>query len=346
VREDRNRLTLAALAREAGVSAPTVSKVINGRPDVSADTRRRVLAVLDRTGYKSPLQQRRTLAASPVVELVVDSVNSGYTAEVLNGVLEYAAVSGVEILLNSTGIQGPELDPEQRAQRILDQGRHGLIVVTSAFGGAPLDAFHRRGIPVVVIDPLNPPPDTVVSIGCTDWAGAKEATSHLLGLGHRRIAFLGGPETAECNQARLHGYLAALRSHGVPVQDEYVLAGEFRSGDGARQLRALLQLDQPPTAVFAASDTIALGVVAEALRQQVRIPGDLSVVGFDGIRQAEEAVPALTTVAQPLRDIGRAALRVILRQVKGEVPDSRRVELATTLVVRESTAAPQQSQVR
>lgn len=162
----------------------------------------------------------------------------------------------------------------------------------------------------------------------------------LLGLGHRRIALLGGPETVECNQDRLHGYLAALRSRGVAAQEGYVLAGEFRSDDGARRLRSLLQLDPRPTAVFAASDTIALGVVAEALRQQVRIPEDLSVVGFDGIRQTEEAVPALATVAQPLRDIGRAALRIILRQVKGEVPDSRRVELATTLVVRESTAPP------
>lgn len=338
--QNGRRLTLSAVARQAGVSVPTVSKVINGRPDVAAETRKRVLAVLEESGYRSPVQHRRSLAAVPAVEVVVDSLNSGYTAEVLAGIMDSATSGGVEVVLSGTGSDGGAPNPEQRAQRVVDQGRCGMIVVTSAFGDAPLDAFHRRGVPVVVIDPLNPPAEQVVSVGCTDWAGAKDATAHLLALGHRRIAFLGGPEAVECSQARLHGYLAALRSQGIAAEDRYVLAGEFRSDDGARRLRDLLLLDPRPTAVVAASDTIALGVIAEALRQQVRIPEELSVVGFDGIRQAEESVPALTTVAQPLRDIGRAALRIILRQVGGEVPDSRRVELATKLVVRESTAAP------
>lgn len=339
--KDQARLTLAAVAREAGVSAPTVSKVINGRRDVSAETRANVLAVLARTGYKSPLQQRRTLAEKPSVEVVLDSLNSAYSVEVLNGILECAELSGVEVLLYVSGIQGASpLNPEQRAQRIVDEGRCGMIVVTSAFGDAPLDAFHRRGIPVVVIDPLNPPSEEVVSIGATDWAGGKDATAHLLELGHRRIAYLGGPDTVECNQARLHGYLAALRSHGVPVEDQYILAGAFQADHGASGLNALFQLDVRPTAIFAANDSIALGVLAEARRQNIRIPQDLSVVGFDGTSLAAEAVPALTSVAQPLREIGRAALRIVLRQLRGEVPDSRRVELATHLVVRESTAPP------
>jgi LacI family transcriptional regulator len=341
VPEEQGKVTLAALARQSGVSPATISKVINGRSDVAAATRTRVLAVLEQSGYRSPQQQRRELAPTPSVEVVVDALDSAYTAEVLNGLLDAAAGSGVEVLLTATGIRaGAELNPEMRAQRIVDRGRYGMIVVTSAFGNASMDAFHRRGIPVVVIDPLNPPSGQVVSIGSTDWAGAKDATTHLLELGHRRIAYLGGPDAVECNQARLHGYLAALRSHGVPVEDKYVLPGMFRPDDGARRLGEVLQLDPRPTAVFAASDAIALGVVAEALRRQIRIPEDLSVVGFDGIRQAEESVPALTTVAQPLRDIGRAALRTILRQANGEVPDSRRVELATRLVVRESTAPP------
>ncbi|KQR00391.1 LacI family transcriptional regulator [Arthrobacter sp. Leaf141] len=338
--EEQSKWTLAQLAHEAGASASTVSKVINGRPDVSAATRARVLAVLDRTGYRSPVQQRRALEDVPVVEVVLDSLNSAYTAEVVTGILGYAADQGVEVLVTAIGAGGSRpLNPEQRAQRIVDQGRTGLILVTSAFGNGPLDAFHRRGVPVVVIDPLNPPPDEVVSIGSTDWTGAKDATSHLLGLGHRRIAFLSGPESMECNQARLHGYLAALRAAGVAVDGRLIIPGSFRTDDGARRLGELLRLEPRPTAVFAASDTIALGVMSEALRRQLRVPEDLSVVGFDGIRQGAESVPALTTVAQPLREIGRAALRVVLRQVKGEVPDSRRVELATRLLVRESTAA-------
>jgi LacI family transcriptional regulator len=335
------RLTLAAVAREAGVSAPTASKVINGRHDVSPETRAKVLAVLARTGYKSPLQQRRTLAEKPAVEVVIDSLDSAYNIAVLNGVMECAVESGIEVLLNLTGIQGAlPLNPEQRAQRIVDEGRCGMIVVTSAFGDAPLDAFHRRGVPVVVIDPLNPPTENVVSIGSTDWAGGKDATAHLLGLGHRRIAYLGGPDNVECNQARLHGYLAALRSHGVAAEDNYIVTGPFLADHGAQGLDSLLQLDPPPTAIFAGNDTIALGVLAEARRRNIRIPEDLSLVGFDGTSKAEESVPALTSVAQPFQEIGRAALRTVLRQLRGEVPDSRRVELATHLVVRESTAPP------
>jgi LacI family transcriptional regulator len=180
----------------------------------------------------------------------------------------------------------------------------------------------------------------VVSIGATDWAGGKDATAHLLALGHRRIAYLGGPDTVECNQARLHGYLAALRSEGVTVEDRYILSGPFTSDHGARGLNSLLHLDPRPTAIFAGNDAIALGVLAEARRLNVRVPEDMSVVGFDGTRPAQDSVPALTSVAQPLREIGRTALRIVLRQVRGEVPDSRRVELATHLVVRESSAPP------
>jgi LacI family transcriptional regulator len=152
--ESQGKLTLAAVAREAGVSTPTVSKVINGRDDVAADTRAKVLTALARTGYKSPLQNRRNASGRQMVEVVIDNLQSGYAVEVLNGVLESAAVSDIEVLLNVTGKQGAStLTPEQRAQRIVDEGRCGMIVVTSAFGDAQLDAFHRRKIPVVVIDP-------------------------------------------------------------------------------------------------------------------------------------------------------------------------------------------------
>jgi len=333
------KLTLAAIAREAGVSAPTVSKVVNGREDVAAETRAKVLTALERSGYKSPLQRKNIAWRRPVVEMVLDSLNSAYGVEVLNGVLEHAAASDVEVLLNVTGVQGASpLSPEQRAQRIIDEGRSGMIVVTSAFSSAQLEPFLRRDIPIVVIDPLNPPQGDVVSVGASNWAGGKAATTHLLGLGHRRIAFLGGPEAAECNQARLHGYMAALMAEGVQVEDSYIMSGAFRPEHGVAGMKALLQLEQRPTAIFAASDSIALGVLAEARRQQVRIPEDMSVVGFDGTYQAEESVPPLTSVSQPLQEMGRAALRFVLRQMRGDTLDSRRVELATHLVVRESTA--------
>ncbi|GAP59377.1 catabolite control protein A [Arthrobacter sp. Hiyo1] len=146
--ESSAKVTLAAIAREAGVSMPTVSKVVNGREDVAADTRAKVLTALERTGYKSPLQRKNTAGRRPVVEVVFDTLNSAYGVEVLNGVLEHAAASDVEVLLNITGQQSAsKLSLEQRAQRIVDEGRSGMIVVTSAFSSAQLDPFRRRQIP-------------------------------------------------------------------------------------------------------------------------------------------------------------------------------------------------------
>ncbi|WP_077490972.1 LacI family DNA-binding transcriptional regulator [Sinomonas mesophila] len=339
--EARAKPTLADIARITGVSAPTVSKVVNGRHDVAPETRAKVLAVLEQTGYSSPVQRRSASPGPDMVEVVFDAFTSAYNTDVLTGILESAAVQGVEIVLSVTGGGQPGAgSPERRAQRLLDEGRAGLIVVTSAFSEPQLSAFRRRKIPVVVIDPLNPPPPDLVSVGATNWAGGKAAAEHLLDLGHRRIAYLGGPEDAECNQARLHGYLSALMSRGVPVEQDWIVHGQFRTEHGVEGLRELLKRKERPTAIFAASDSIAVGVLREARRQGVRVPDELSLVGFDGTAQAEDAVPALTSVSQPLQEMGRAALRAVLRQARGEELDSHRVELATQLVVRESTSAP------
>jgi LacI family transcriptional regulator len=339
--ERPQKATLAAVAVQAGVSTPTVSKVVNGREDVAPETRARILRALEQAGYQSPVQRRTATRTGTVIEVVVDVLTSAYTSEVLAGVLNFAAAEDVEVMVSVTGPAAPAAQSaERRAQRMVDEGRAGMIVVTSAFSEAQLHAFRRRHIPVVVIDPLNPPPPDVVSVGATNWAGGKAATEHLLELGHRRIAYIGGIERAECNQARLHGYMAALMAKGVPVEERYILSGPFRSENGVAGMKTLLQLEERPTAIFAASDSIALGVLAEARRQKIRIPEDISVVGFDGTYQAEESVPPLTSVSQPLQEMGRAALRFVLRQMRGDAVDSRRVELATHLVVRESTAPP------
>ncbi|MFF1882212.1 LacI family DNA-binding transcriptional regulator [Pseudarthrobacter sp. NPDC058196] len=340
--QGRAKPTLATVATQAGVSTPTVSKVVNGREDVAPETRARILRALEQAGYQSPVQRRTATRAGTVIEVVVDVLTSAYTSEVLAGVLNFAASENVEVMLSVTGPTAPSAQSaDRRAQRLVDEGRAGMIVVTSAFSEAQLPAFRRRHIPVVVIDPLNPPPADVVSIGATNWAGGKAATEHLLELGHRRIAYIGGTERAECNQARLHGYMAALTAHGVPVDPQYIVAGgRFRRDSGVAGLKALLRLENRPTAIFAGSDSIALGVLSEAAHHGLRVPGDISLIGFDGTIQGEESVPALTSVAQPLEEMGRAALRSLLRQARGEVLDSHRVELATQVIVRESTAPP------
>jgi LacI family transcriptional regulator len=314
-----------------------VSKVVNGRGDVAEGTRAKVLAALEEAGYESP-GHRRTSDGLQTVEVAFDSVTSNYSSALLNGILDGAAELGAEIVVGISSSRGAVADLDRKAQRMVDEGRAGLIVVTSAFTPSHLAAFRRRRLPVVVVDPLNPPPAGVVSVGATNWSGGRAAAEHLLDLGHERIAYLGGPESAECNQARLHGYLSALMSRGVSVEAGYVIHGNFRTEYGINGLTALLALDQAPTAIFAGSDAIAVGVLREARRRGIRVPEDLSLVGFDGTALAEDSVPALTSVAQPLHDMGRIALRTLLRQSRGEQLDSHRVELATQLVVRESTA--------
>ena len=337
----KTKPVLATVAALAGVSAPTVSKVINGRDDVAESTRLRVQAALAELGYESPMQRRARSTGPDMVDLVIDGMATQYSMEILTGILDYAAAEAVDVVVGSvTPAKLQMANHEEWAQRMIESGRKGLILVTSEMTTRQLDSFAQRNIPVVVIDPLNPPRQGFSSVGATNWAGGKEATEHLLSLGHTRIAFLGGPNAAECSVARLHGYLAALMGHGIKQRPEYILTGGFTKTFGAEGTRQLLALDEPPTAIFAASDATALGVLEEARQHGLRVPDDLSLVGFDGTPLTEQTLPRLTSVAQPLQEMGRAALRAVLRLVKGEELDSAHMELATELVIRDSTAPP------
>jgi LacI family transcriptional regulator len=215
-----------------------------------------------------------------------------------------------------------------------------VIAVVNALTAGDLAALSRAHLPLVSIDPLNLPCAPMTSVGSTNFAGGIAATQHLLALGHRRIGYLGGPATAACNQARTHGYRAAMEAAGASVPEGYVRTGNFRYQDGVVGGAALLDLRQPPTAVFAGSDETAAGVIEAARSRGLRIPEDLSVVGFDDTEVARFASPPLTTVRQPLREMGGVALRTAMRLAAGEKLDSHHVELATELVVRRSTAAP------
>ncbi|MEU5265782.1 LacI family DNA-binding transcriptional regulator [Amycolatopsis sp. NPDC021455] len=335
----RKRATLATVAETAGVSLPTVSKVLNGRTDVAAETRTRVESALRELGYV-PQNGRRTLAPSRVVDAVFDDLVSPYTLEVLRGVTDAGAELGIDVVVGRmpTPDPGGPLNPEDHwAQRLKSNDRSGLIVVTSELSLAQVESFENAGLPLVVIDPLNPPRAEVTSVGATNWSGGVTATEHLLSLGHRRIAFAGGPLEASCSQARLHGYRAALENAGVPFDPDLVRHGEFDHPDGLAMGERLLALAEPPTAVFAANDATALGVLEAARRRGLRVPQDLSVVGFDDTMLARLATPPLTVIRQPLNDMGRVAVRTLLKLITGDTLDSHHVELATQLVVREST---------
>lgn len=335
------RPTLLSVAQIAGVSTPTVSKVLNGRDDVAAGTRLRVQQALDELGYESPVQRRVRKSGPALVDLVFDGLKTPYSIELLRGIIGHAAGEDVEIVLSQvTPEQLRLIDHHEWAARVAGAGRKGLILVTSEVSDTQLQEFDLHNIPVVVIDPLNPPRAGLISVGATNWAGGKAATEHLIGLGHTKIAYMGGPQAAECSQARLHGYFAAMMAHHIGVDRNYLTDGRFDTDTGVQAMTDMLDLDVPPTAIFAGNDAIALGALQVARSRGIRVPDDVSIVGFDGTHIAEQAVPPLTSVAQPLQDMGRAALRTILRLADGDSLDSYHVELATNLVIRESTAPP------
>ncbi|WP_163506620.1 LacI family DNA-binding transcriptional regulator [Fodinicola acaciae] len=335
----RKRTTLAAVASAAGVSLPTVSKVINGRTDVAAETRARVEQALRDHQYV-PQRSRRPRPTGRTLELLFDGLDSPYSSEILRGVVDASTEAGIDPVVHLFPAAGHTYaDDNEWARRLASSGREGLIVVTSELTSAQVTALNGAGLPLVVIDPVNLPRADVVSVGATNWLGGLAAAEHLAGLGHRRIAYLGGPAGASCSQARLHGYRAALDNAGLAADPRLVRNGDF-SYDVARALTAeLLAEAKPPTAIFAGNDVSALGVIEAARAAGLRVPGDLSVVGFDDTLLALWSTPPLTTVRQPLRDMGRVAVRTLLRLAAGESLESHHVELATQLVVRSSTSA-------
>jgi LacI family transcriptional regulator len=326
------RTTLAAVARLAGVSVATVSKVLNGRSDVAPQTRSRVLELLHQHDYVAPVFRRPEVAAHPTIEVQFAGFFGSYVAEALDGIVDAAAEEGVSVVI------GKQDRSPHWARDLVSAGRRALIAVTSVYTTVHLDALSQAGLPLVVLDPLHLPHSEVNSVGSTNFAGGLAATHHLLDLGHRRIAYLGGPTIAVCNQARMHGYRAAMEAAKAPVPRPYVRSGEFTYQTGLLGAAALLDLAEPPTGIFAGNDEIALGVIETARARGLRVPEDLSVVGFDDILLARMASPPLTTVRQPLREMGGVALRTALRLANGEKTESHHVELATELVVRDSTA--------
>ncbi|MEW9548257.1 LacI family DNA-binding transcriptional regulator [Nonomuraea sp. NPDC050783] len=329
------RATLATVAASAGVSVATVSKVLNGRSDVAPATRSLVESLLRQHDYVAPVPRRSEAVATDTVEVQFDSYINAYSTELIQGLVDAGAELGVGVVVS---LKKDAARPGTWARELAATGRRALIAVTSELTSGQLTALSRVHLPLVVIDPLNLPRARVTSVGSTNFAGGLAATQHLLSLGHRRIAYIGGPATAACNQARLHGYRAAMEAEGASAPPCHTFFGQFRYQDGLKYGAAVLDLPEPPTAIFVGCDESALGVMEAARARGLRIPEDLSIVGFDDTQIARMASPPLTTVRQPLREMGAVALRTALRLAAGEPIDSHHVELATELIVRGSTA--------
>ena len=329
------RPTIANVAAQAGVPVPTVSKVINGRSDVSPETRRRVEAVIREQGYRRPDRASR---AAPILELIFHELESEWALEIVRGVERVAGQHHLAVVLSE--LHGRRTPGRRGHRGALARRPTGVIAVFSDLSESARTQLKTRGIPFVVIDPTGEPLHDTPSIGATNWNGGIAATRHLLGLGHRRIAVIGGPEGILCSRARMDGYRAAMDAAGVPIDPELVSHGPFQVEEGVRKGRALLRRSDPPTAIIAGNDLQALGVYQAARDARLHIPEDLSVVGFDDLPVAQWVGPPLTTIRQPLIEMAVVAAELVLTLARGEVPAQTRLELATELVIRESTAPP------
>ncbi|AGL18128.1 LacI family DNA-binding transcriptional regulator [Actinoplanes sp. N902-109] len=327
------RVTIAAIASEAGVSVPTVSRVLNGRADVAPQTRELVEKLLKQHGYRRRASRQQPGRAA-LVDLVFNDLDSPWAVELIRGVEDVMHTSGVGTVVSA--VHRRSAATRQWLQNLYARQSDGVIFVTSDLTTPVYAELQRLNIPVVVVDPAGGAPLDIPVIGATNWAGGLSATQHLASLGHRRIGFIAGPKQLLCSRARLDGYRAGLEH----PDESLIRQGDFLYESGYTGGMSLLEMADPPTAVFASSDTMALGVYEAARHKGLRVPDDLSVVGFDDLPEARWASPPLTTVRQPLAEMGALAARTALRLAAGADIEAPRVELATELVVRDSTAAP------
>ncbi|WP_430788591.1 LacI family DNA-binding transcriptional regulator [Actinoplanes sp. G11-F43] len=337
MREKRRRPSLAEVAGEAGVSISTVSKVVNGAPDVAAATRVRVESVLRDKQYLSPKQRSRGDLATVVVVLASSSMSSPLTVEILRGTMRAAHEAGLELVL----LDLPDGMPAARwIERTERNGPTAVIALKSRLRTAERAKLARNGVPLVEVDTYQLPDSDSYSVGATNFAGGMAATRYLLSLGHTRIGFLSGVADTQASIARKHGHLAALASAGIQPGDDIVEEGDFTYESGLRAAEVLLSRPDRVTAIFAASDSQAAGVLEAARRAGVSVPHDLSVMGFDDQLVARMTAPRLTTIRQPSEAMGAYAVEVAHKLLLGGAPPAFHTDLATELVVRDSTAPP------
>lgn len=331
--------TMKDVAERSGVSVTTVSHVVNGTRRVSDEVRLRVEGVMEEIGYRPNILARGLRRGeATLLGLVVPDATNPYFAEIARAVADACSEEGYAVIIcNSDGRR----DREKEAVEVLAANRVGGIFLVNV-GVTERDAalFDGLAIPLVMLD-REIPGIPVDSIQIDNVHGGRQATDHLLALGHRRIACIAGPSQVSPSGDRVTGYRQALEAAGLPFDPSLVLRGDFTPASGHACAGALMDGDRRPTALFACNDLMAFGAVTALAERGLSVPGDVSVVGFDDISLAAYFNPPLTTVAQPRREMGRRAARILLERMRdGTLPRRRPVLMNTTLKVRRSSGPP------
>ncbi|WP_251453659.1 LacI family DNA-binding transcriptional regulator [Microbacterium sp. Marseille-Q6648] len=328
------RPTIHDVAAEAGVSVSTVSKAVNGRYGIAADTVQRVLDVVERLGYESSLvaSSMRSFRTGVIGVLVADF--EPFSAEILKGVAQALHSTRYDLLAYSGSRQADSTGWERRSlSRLSGTLIDGAIMVTPTVVSASVD------VPIVAIDPHTGRAD-LPTVESDSYHGSLDAMEYLLGLGHRRIGFLAGRPDLRSAAARDAGYRKSLRDAGIDIDPALVRNGMYLLETARDEARVMLSNPRRPSAVFCANDMSAIALMEVAGELGIRVPDDLSVVGFDDVPEAARVSPGLTTVRQPMRRLGALAAEYVTGLLAGEQPPSLHVQLPTKLVVRGSTAPP------
>jgi LacI family transcriptional regulator len=335
----RNRVTIREVAEQAGVSIATVSRVVNGHSDVSEETRDTVMRIVREHGYATNRSARGLSAGrTGLVGVLVPLVYPVYFSAILSGAAEALYEQELRLVLSPTQ---HEHDREvSLLERLMRGTTDGAILMLPEESADELRMLQRQGFPFVVVDPREAPPEGIACVAAMHASGAKQATEHLLELGHRRIGAIAGAPGWYATEERLNGFRAALAGAGILPDPELIVYSDWRIPQGTQAAEQLLSLAEPPTAIFGFNDNVAIGVLHAAHRRGLSVPRDLSVVGFDDTEPARIVTPQLTSVRQPLAEMGRMGVSLLVRLIEGQRVDALRLELATKLVVRDSTAPP------
>lgn len=329
-------VTINDVAEAAGVSVSTVSRVLNDKDDVAPETYMRVQQVIDDLGYVSSLAARGMRSRrTNVIGLIMPDVCSLYSVAVMQGVNRAISQMDYDLIIYTNGDVQKNASAVQESYYVsLLNGRvtDGVIVVT------PAATNFSTVAPVVAIDPNNESPECP-SIISTNRAGALQAMTYLTNLGHRRIGFITGRVELVSTNRRLQGYKDGLAAAGIPLAEELIQIGDYTTGTAIGCTHRLLTLDDPPTAIFASNDMSAMGVYQAAEELGVRIPEELSVVGFDNLRESAFLRPALTTIDQSVAKMGYIATEMIVKLVNGQALEHDPYKIPTKLVIRESCRA-------
>jgi LacI family transcriptional regulator len=332
------RATIFDVARVAGVSHATVSRVVNGRLNVRDETRQRVETAMQELGYIAHVSARALARGrTQVIGLLAQEVDNAFFTAVIGGVDQQTSAEGYDFLICTTHARR-EKEAEYVAR--LSHGMvDGLLIVLPRGLPEYVEQLRANRFPFVLIDYDDEAPGCSV-VNAANRRGTREAIGYLTRLGHRRIGFITGRDDVGATHERLAGYREEIAAAGLPILQEDVVEGDFLEARGHAAGLELLTRRERPTAIFASSDMAAFGVLRAAADLGIDVPGGLSVVGFDDIPEAARVVPSLTTVRQPLREMGRVAVNQLLGQLEDPDRPPRRVVLDTELIVRGSTAPP------